>query len=69
MFAHTLDAVTDDITKGNMTNNHLNEMLHFRNQNAKNLSVGHLNINGLRNKFFEVNDMLTQSLLDMFFYI
>ena len=42
-------------------------MLHFRNQNAKNLIVGHLNINGLRNKFFEVNDMLTQSLLDMFF--
>ena len=42
-------------------------MLHFRNQNAKNLIVGHLNINGLRNKFFEVNDMLSQSLLDMFF--
>ena len=65
--AHTLDVVTDNITKGNMTNNYLNEMLHFRNQNAKSLIVGHLNINGLRNKFFEVNDMLTQSLLDMFF--
>ena len=29
--------------------------------------VGQLNINGLRKIFFEVNDVLTQSLLDMFF--
>ena len=53
MFARTVDAVTDSITKGNMTKNYLNEMLNFRNQNAKNLIIGHLKMNGLRNNFLK----------------
>ena len=42
-------------------------MINFRNQNPKNLITGHLNINGLRNKFFEVHNILIQNLIDLLF--
>ena len=45
----------------------LDQLVKFRNQYPKNLISRHLNINGLRNKFFEVHDMLSENLLDVFF--
>ena len=45
----------------------LQDMLDFRECNPKNLIVGHLNINGLRNKFSEIEYMLLQNTLDIFF--
>ena len=47
--------------------NYMEEMINFRYQNPKKLITGHLNINGLRNKFFEIHDMLSQNLLDLLF--
>ena len=43
------------------------KMLDFRECNPKNLIVGHLNIYGLRNKFSEIEYMLLQSTLNIFF--
>ena len=51
----------------NDSNNFLQEMIQFRVLHPKSLISGHININGFRNKFFEVSDMLTQSLLDILF--
>ena len=47
--------------------NYMDAMVNFRNQNPKNLITGHLNINGLRNNFFEVHDILIQNLMDLSF--
>ena len=50
-----------------VSDNFLEEMIHFRTLHPKNLISGHININGFRNKFYEISDLLTQSLLDMLF--
>ena len=42
------------------------ELHKFRNNNAKQMIFGHLNINSLRNKFFEVYEILSKELLDVF---
>ena len=58
----------DDKDKTPVTDrNFLEQLLNCRNQYPKNLISGHLNINGLRNKFFEVNDIIMENLLDIFF--
>ena len=54
-------------TKGHMNDNYMAEMINFRNQNPENLITDHLNINGLRNKFCEIHDRLSQNLLDLLF--
>ena len=51
----------------NVSDNFLEEMIHFRTLHPKNLISGHININGFRNKFYEISDLLTQSLLDILF--
>ena len=45
----------------------MDAMVNFRNQNPQNLITGQFNINGLRNKFFEVHDILIQNLMDLLF--
>ena len=45
----------------------LQDMLDFRECNPKNLIVGHLNVNGLRNKFSEIEYMVLQNTLDILF--
>ena len=51
----------------NVSGNFLEEMIHFRTLHPKNLISGHININGFRNKFYEISDLSTQSLLDILF--
>ena len=51
----------------NVSENFHEEMIHFRTLYPKNLISGHININGFRNKFYEISDLLTQSLLDILF--
>ena len=63
----TVDTKTVGSRKGNMENDYMNEIVNFRNSFPKNLISGHLNINGLRNKFFEIHDILKDNLLDLFF--
>ena len=46
---------------------HMDAMVNFRNQNPQNLITGQFNINGLRNNFFEVHDILIQNLMDLLF--
>ena len=45
----------------------LQEMIGFRKCNPNNLIVGHLNTNGLRNKFSEIEYMFLQNTLNIFF--
>ena len=45
----------------------INALKRFRCSYLKNLIICHLNINGLRNKFYEISDMLTQNLVDVLF--
>ena len=40
-------------------------MIHFRTLYPNNVISGHININGFRNKFYELSDLLTQSLLEV----
>ena len=64
----TSKLINDDVDKTPVADmNFLDQLVKFRNQYPKNLISGHLNINGLRNKFFEVHDMLSENLLDVFF--
>jgi len=42
-------------------------LANFRKDNPKNLIMGHLNINGLGNKIFEVHDMLIENFFDLLF--
>ena len=58
---------SNDSQNSNDSNNFLQEMIQFRVLHHKSLISGHININGFRHKFFEVSDMLTQSLLDILF--
>ena len=51
----------------NVSENFQEEMIHFRTLYPKNLISGHIDINGFRNKFYEISDLLTQSLLDILF--
>ena len=51
----------------NISDTFLEEMIHFRTLHPKNLTSGHININGFRNKFYEISELLTQSLLDILF--
>ena len=39
----------------------------FRSTHAKNLIMGHLNINSIRGKFTEASELLTEELLDVLF--
>ena len=54
----TVDTNTVGSRKENMENDFMSEIVNFRNLFPKNLISGHLNINGLRNKFFEIHDIL-----------
>ena len=47
--------------------NFLKELNDFRTKHAKNFITYHLNVNGIRNKFVEVTDILTNNNVDIFF--
>ena len=70
-YAHELRTrklTNDDVDKSPVADiDFLDQQVKFRNQYPKNLISGHLNINGLRNKF--VHDMLSEYLLDAFFIL
>ena len=70
-YAHELPTrklTNDDVDESPVADiDFLDQLVKFRNQYPKNLISGHLNINGLRNKFVEVHDMLSENLLDVFF--
>ena len=51
----------------NVSDNFLEEIIHFRTLHPKNLISGHIKINGFRNRFYEISDLSTQSLLDISF--
>ena len=64
----TRKLTNDDVDKTPVADmDFLDQRVKFRNQYPKNLISGHLNINGLRNKFFEVHDILKENLLNVFF--
>ena len=63
-----VDTNTVGSRKGNMENDFMSEIVNFLNLFPKILISGHLNINGLRNFFFEIHDILKDNLLDLFFF-
>ena len=53
--------------KGSNDHVYMNDMKRFRMSHLKNLIVSHLNINGIRNKFVDISDILTENLTDILF--
>ena len=64
--AAMIDNVTDDHTLDDDKTDFITKLNNFRAEHCKNLIVGHLNINSLRNKFTAVQDVLSRGLIDIF---
>ena len=60
-----INGVFDEFWK--ITHLSFKELNDFRIKQAKNLMTYHLNVNGIRNKFVEVTDILTNNNVDIFF--